>query len=136
MSDEDLHICFGDEVNDLTEVVLHGWSITELRTMYLEWEFGNKVTVGDMVYYTPESAEPETPAIICAVISINRGTYGEDDTPGSTANDKYLLYDDENETTYLATRAEITSAHRRSSGVINALSNLDQAVQKAREEIG
>ena len=31
MSAEDIHICFGDEVDTLADVINYGWSITDLR---------------------------------------------------------------------------------------------------------
>lgn len=132
MSTEDIHICFGDDVNDATEVLLHGWSMDELRQMYLEWEFGNKVTVGDMVYYTPVTAEEGSDPIVCSVISVVEKSEGLGDT---SIFNVYLLYDDIANKLYTAERAEITSAHKRSNAVIAALEELDEATKKAREDI-
>ena len=131
MTDDDLRICFGDDIKSLTDVVTHGWDITEIRTMYLEWELANKVAVGDMVYYLPEDAAPGTAKKICAVLAITEG-----DVSGTHTDDTYVLYDDVNNIMYDATRAEITSAHLRSRSVISVLTDLDKAVKEARERIG
>jgi len=132
MSVKDLHICFGDDVNNATEVLLHGWSMNELRQMYLEWEFGNKVTVGDIVYYTPATTQAGSDPIICSVISIIEKNNGVGNT---SVFNTYLLYDDITNKLYTAERAEIVSAHKRSNAVIAALDDLDKATKKAREDI-
>lgn len=135
MSVDDIHICFGEDVNDVSEVLLHGWSMDEIRHMYLEWEFGNKVTVGDMVYYTPVDAEPETDPLICSVISVTEKEEPGEEEGETSIHNVYLLYDDVTNKLYSAERAEIASAHKRSNAVIAALEELDEATKQAREDI-
>lgn len=131
MSAEDIHICFGDEVNTLADVISHGWSISELREMFKEWQYSNDITVGDMVYYTSDNIITEDPTVICSVIGVEVGS-----DPETATDNTYTIFDDQNNIMYMATRSELASAHTSSSLIIQALRDLKDATEKAREDIG
>ena len=128
MSEEDLNICFGEdeEITNLNDLVLKGWSITEIREKFVKWHYGNLIMVGDMVYYTPAGISPDdfTP-ILCSVIGIVEG-----DIPDTATDNIYSIYSDQTNTIYQATRAELTYANKRSSKVNQSLSNLKEATQE------
>lgn len=130
MSEEDLTICFGEDVGNLNDLVLKGWSINEIREKFVTWQYGNLITVGDMVYYSPVGVELDEP-ILCSVIGIVEG-----DIPDTATDNIYSVYSDQTNTIYQATRAELTNAHRRSTKVNQSLNDLKEATQEAREAIG
>lgn len=129
MSDDDITICFGDDVKNLNDLVLQGWTITEIREKYVNWQYGNLITVGDMVYYKPEGSEEEP--VLCSVIGIIEG-----DVEDTATDNTYSIYNDQTNTIYQATRAEINNAHKRSSKINQSLNDLKEATQEAREAIG
>jgi len=128
MSTEDLAICFGEGYTGLEDVILSDMSITEIREKFVEWQYGNLISVSDMVYYNKPNAENP---ILCSVIGIIEG-----DTPDTATDNTYSIYSDEENTIYTATRDEITSAHKRSREITQSLTDLKDATKKAREEIG
>lgn len=128
MSSEDLEICFGEDINSVADVIMHGWTITEIRQMFVDWQYDNLISISDIVYYTPEGAT--TDPIICSVIDIIEG-----DEPDTATDNTYVLYNDEADQMYYAIRSEINSARKRSTGVTQALSDLKEATKKAREDI-
>ena len=130
MSDEDLTICFGEDITNLNDLVLKGWSINEIREKFVTWQYGNMISLGDMVYYSPASVELDEP-LLCSVIGIVQG-----DIPDTATDNIYSVYSDQTNTIYQATRAELTNAHRRSSKVNQSLNDLKEATQEAREAIG
>lgn len=133
MNEEDLTICFGEEITSLNDLVLSGWSITEIRQKFIEWQYGNLITLGDMVYYRPAGipAEEEFEPVLCSVIGIVEG-----DIPDTATDNIYSIYSDQTNVIYQATRAEITNAHKRSNKINQSLSDLKEATQEAREAIG
>lgn len=133
MSEEDINICFGEDISSLNDLVLSGWSITEIRQKFVEWQYGNMITLGDMVYYTPAnlSLEEDFEPILCSVIGIVEG-----DVPDTATDNIYSVYSDQTNTIYQATRAELTNAHKRSSKINQSLNDLKEATQEAREAIG
>lgn len=130
MSTEDLHICFGEDYDTINDVLNHGWSITELRVLFREWQYGNNIVVGDMVYYTSENIISGEPTIICSVIGVSEG-----DVPETATDNTYTIYDDRYDQIYTAKRSEIASARNYSKLVVGALSDLKEATKKARGNV-
>ena len=128
MSAEDLEICFGEDIKSVADVIMHGWTITEIRQMFVDWQYDNLISISDIVYYTPNGSTSDP--IICSVIDIIEG-----DEPDTATDNTYVLYNDEADQMYYATRSEINSARKRSTGVTQALSDLKEATKKAREDI-
>ena len=128
MSSADITICFGDGFTKVEDVLKAGFSITEIRTKYRDWQFDNEISKGDMVYYKKVSTDtPKT----CLVLGVTEGT-----VDGTSTDNQYLLYYDADDSYITATRTQITSAHKRSEEAIAALNDMDEAAETARKEIG
>ena len=133
MNEEDIVLCFGEEVTNLNELVSQGWTINEIREKFVNWQYDNLITVGDMVYYTPAdlATDEEFEPILCSVIGIVEGDVAE------TATDNiYSVYSDQTNVIYQAVRAELSNAHKRSTKINQSLNDLKEATQEAREAIG
>ena len=131
MTTEDIKICFGNDFSDIRDVFDAEFSITEIREMFLDWQFGNSVNIGDMVYYTAEGQHDPVVTLLCSVIDILEG-----EEEGTMTDNVYTIYSDELDQTFVVKRAEIASARKRSKKIIQSLSDLKEATKEAREAIG
>lgn len=130
MNSVDCELCFGSGFSNVQDVLLADMDLDDIRRKVLEWELSNKVSRGDMVYYLPDSHREGDEPIICVVLGVTEGQ-----EEGTLSDNTYVLYDDNLDTHYIAKRTEITTAHMRSTKVVNALNDLDTFAQEAREEI-
>jgi hypothetical protein len=130
MNSLDCEICFGSGFTDVRKVLLAEMDLNEIRRKVLEWQLTNVISRGDMVYYLPENHRDGDEPKICLVLGVTEGS-----EEGTTTDNMYILYDDQLDTHYIGKRTEITTAHMRSTKVVNTLNDLDSYTQEAREEI-
>lgn len=130
MNPTDIGLAFGTGFTKIEDVLTAGMELDEIREKILEWQLNNNISKGDMVYYNPTGNTEYVEPIICLVIGVVEG-----EEEGTSTDNTYLLYYDVENKFFEATRSEITSAHMRSTKVVNALNDLDTFAQEAREEI-